>query len=437
MAVRHSLPPLPNDALNAAPNLGLPRELAYLVLLFALFVVPKWLQRYRIPAAITSLGLGVAATFGGWFTGDTTVQLLASFGIVALFLFAGLDIDADELRRAAGPLAVHGLIWILLVALATAFAQWAFRLPFRPAILVSLALVTPSTGFILSSLSSFGLDATEQFAVKSKGVAAELLALGALFFVLQSTSLTRFALASVAMIALVLLIPVAFRIFAATVAPHAPRSEFAFLLMVALICSYATRRLGVYYLVGAFVVGVAAQRFRAHMPAMSSEKMVEALEAFGSVFIPFYFFSAGTHVDRNELGVAAIGLGLAFVAAFVPLRIAVTYAHRRWMLGDSPESAKRIAVSLVPTLVFTLVLAEILRERFAASHLLVGALIVYTIVNTTVPAFVLRASPPDFETPLATSHGASEDAGRVTGALPAAAARPDAEAGGTTASRGA
>jgi len=351
MAVRHSLPPLPNDALNAAPNLGLPRELAYLVLLFALFVVPKWLQRYRIPAAITSLGLGVAATFGGWFTGDTTVQLLASFGIVALFLFAGLDIDADELRRAAGPLAVHGLIWILLVALATAFAQWAFRLPFRPAILVSLALVTPSTGFILSSLSSFGLDATEQFAVKSKGVAA--------------------------------------------------------------------------------------QRFRAHMPAMSSEKMVEALEAFGSVFIPFYFFSAGTHVDRNELGVAAIGLGLAFVAAFVPLRIAVTYAHRRWMLGDSPESAKRIAVSLVPTLVFTLVLAEILRERFAASHLLVGALIVYTIVNTTVPAFVLRASPPDFETPLATSHGASEDAGRVTGALPAAAARPDAEAGGTTASRGA
>lgn len=392
-----------DDALNAGPGIGLPRELSYLILLFALFVAPKWLQRYRIPAAVTSLALGVGATFGGWFVGDPTVQLLASFGIVALFLFAGLDIDGPELRRTAGPLVVHGLIWVLLVALGTVFSQWTFGLALRPAILVALALLTPSTGFILSSLSSFGLDEEEQFAVKSKGVAAELLALGALFFVLQSTSVARFGLASLAMVALVLLIPLAFRLFAATVAPHAPRSEFAFLLMVALICSYATRRLGVYYLVGAFVVGVAAQRFRVRMPAMSSEKMVEALEAFGSVFIPFYFFVAGTHVERRELGLAAIGLGLAFVAAFVPLRIGVTYAHRRWMLGDSPESARRIGVSLVPTLVFTLVLAEILRDRFDASPLLVGALIVYTIVNTTIPAFLLRASPADFEHPLATA----------------------------------
>lgn len=412
------------------PTLGLPRELAYLVLLFALFVAPKWLQRYRIPAAITSLALGVAATFGGWFVGDPTVQLLATFGIVALFLFAGLDIDGDELRRNAGTLVVHGLIWILLVALVAAFAQWTFRLALRPAILVALALLTPSTGFILSSLSSFGLDDGERFAVKSKGVAAELLALGALFFVLQTTSVTRFAVASFAMLGLVLLIPLAFRLFAATVAPHAPRSEFAFLLMVALICSYATRRLGVYYLVGAFVVGVAAQRFRARMPAMSSEKMVEALEAFGSVFIPFYFFSAGTHVERRELGLAAVGLGLAFVAAFVPLRIGVTYAHRRWLLGDSPAAAKRVAVSLVPTLVFTLVLAEILRDRFGASHLLVGGLIVYTIVNTTIPAFVLRASPPEFESHLPSGREVREDASRVTAvAAPAPSVEPDAQAG--------
>ena len=69
-----------DDALNAGPGIGLPRELSYLILLFALFVAPKWLQRYRIPAAVTSLALGVGATFGGWFVGDPTVQLLASFG---------------------------------------------------------------------------------------------------------------------------------------------------------------------------------------------------------------------------------------------------------------------------------------------------------------------------------------------------------------------
>lgn len=379
------------------PVPGLPTELAYLALLFALFVAPKWLQRYRLPAAITSLVMGVAATLLGVFAHDPTIQLLSTFGIVALFLFAGLEIDGAELRRSAGAVIVHGLIWLLVATLATGFAQWVFHLALRPAILVAFALVTPSTGFILSSLSAFGLEADERFAVKSKAVAAELLALTGLFFVLQSTSAERLGLATLAMIALVVLIPLAFRLFAATVAPHAPRSEFAFLLMIALICSYATRRLGVYYLVGAFVVGVAAQRFRARMPAMSSEKMVDALEAFGSVFIPFYFFNAGSHVNERELGPAAIGLGLAFVATFVPIRIGVTWAHRRWLLGDPPERAKRISVALVPTLVFSLVLAEILRDRFGAPHMLVGALVVYTVINTTIPAFILRVSPPEFE----------------------------------------
>jgi hypothetical protein len=52
---------------------------------------------------------------------------------------------------------------------------------------------------------------------------------------------------------------------------------------------------------------------------------------------------------------------------------------------------------MVPTLVFTLVLAEILRTRYGADEALVGGLIVYTIINTTVPAFLLRAPPPTFE----------------------------------------
>lgn len=392
-----------DGALESHPIPGLPAELAYLALLFALFVAPKWLQRYRIPAAITSLTMGVAATLAGMFGHDPTIQLLATFGIVALFLFAGLEIDGGELRRNAAAVIVHGLIWLLVASVTTGFVQWAFDLRLRPAILVALALVTPSTGFILSSLSAFGLEADERFAVKSKAVAAELLSLGALFFALQSTSVVRLGMASLAMLAIVLLIPLAFRLFAANVAPHAPRSEFAFLLMVALVCSYATRRLGVYYLVGAFVVGVAAQRFRARMPAMSSEKMVDALEAFGSVFIPFYFFNAGSHVDRRELGPAAIALGLAFVATFVPIRIAVTIAHRRLMLGDPFEKAKRISVSLVPTLVFSLVIAEILRDRFDAPDMLVGALVVYTVINTTIPAFVLHVAPPEFENVSASS----------------------------------
>jgi Kef-type K+ transport system membrane component KefB len=267
----------------------------------------------------------------------------------------------------------------------------------RPALLIGLALMTPSTGFILSSLPGFGLQTSEQRAVKTYAIGSELLALGVLFFVLQSTSIRQFSLAMAAMIGVVVIIPLAFRFFAAVVAPHAPRSEFAFLLMVAVVCAYATRRLGVYYLVGAFLVGVAAQRFRADHPAMSSERMVDALESCGSVFIPFYFFSAGTEIVGDQLTLSALGFGLLLVIVCIPIRIGLIVLQRRYMLGESLRSARRVSSALVPTLVFTLVLAEILRSQFALPAMIAGALVLYTILNTSIPAFVLHGTAPEFE----------------------------------------
>jgi Kef-type K+ transport system membrane component KefB len=305
------------------------------------------------------------------------------------------------LRRNAKMLVQYALIWLLLVGTVVAVATVALKFPWRLSALLALALLTPSTGFILSSLDALGLDMGEREAVKSKAIAAELLALLFLFVALQSTSAVQMVTASAALLAIVVLIPIALRFFAVAVAPYAPRSEFAFLLMVAVVCAFATRRLGVYYLVGAFAVGLAAQRFRERLPAMSSEKMVDALEAFGSVFIPFYFFHAGLEVPTDAVRWSGLAWGLGFVIAFVPLRIAATVLHRRLAIGETPERGKRVGISLVPTLVFTLVLAEMMRTRFGAPDYLSGGLILYAVVNTTLPAFLLRAKPPEFERPLA------------------------------------
>jgi Kef-type K+ transport system membrane component KefB len=200
-----------------------------------------------------------------------------------------------------------------------------------------------------------------------------------------------------AMAGVVIVIPLAFRGFAAAVAPYAPRSEFAFLLMVAVMCAYATRLLGVYYLVGAFLVGVAAQRYRSSHPAMSSEKMVDALESFGSVFIPFYFFHAGTEIAGEHITVRSIIIGLLLVATFVPIRVAVISLHRKLALKESFILSRRVGSAMVPTLVFTLVIVSILEDKFGLSGEIGGALVLYTILNTTMPAFLLRGQPADFE----------------------------------------
>jgi len=127
------------------------QEVMYVILLFALFVLPRILVRIRIPTAITSFGLGIAAGMGlGLFPQDHTIELLSTFGIVALFLFAGLDIDVEELRSGGGVVLQHLGLRFLLVAAVTVAVSITVDLGWRAASLVALALLTPSGGFILA-----------------------------------------------------------------------------------------------------------------------------------------------------------------------------------------------------------------------------------------------------------------------------------------------
>lgn len=373
-------------------------ELQYVALLLLIFVVPRVLQRFRLPAAVTSVGLGALAGLElGLFRHDHTIALLSTLGIVSLFLFAGLELDLAELRRERTVLAQHVIVQATVLLIVAFGAQRAFAMEFRPAALVSLALVTPSTGFILDSLAALGVTDRERFWIKSKAMATEILALVVLFVTLQSSSMAELALSTFVLIALVAGLPIVFRAFARLVVPYAPKSEFAFLLMIAILCAFATRKLGVYYLVGAFVVGLTAQRFRERLPAITSERMLHSVEMFSTFFVPFYFFSAGTRLERDDFDAQALALGAAFLAAMVPVRVLAVAVHRHFALGEPVRTGMRIGASMLPTLVFTLVIAEILRERYGIPAELFGGLIVYTLANTLIPGFVLRLPPQGYD----------------------------------------
>ncbi|MEP6590637.1 MAG: cation:proton antiporter [Gemmatimonadota bacterium] len=375
-------------------------ELGYVALLFALFVVPRVLQRYRLPSAITSFALGAVAGIGfGLYQHDSSIHLLAAFGIVSLFLFAGLEVDTSQLKSSSSYLSLHLLLRCLLLVVGTVILQGAYGLGWRPSVLIALALFTPSTGFILDALAQFGLNREEQFWVKSKAIATELLALTLLFIAMQSTTVTRFVTSTILLVGIVVILPWIFRLFAVKIAPYAPKSEFAFLLMMALVAAYATRQLGVYYLVGAFLVGVAARRFRRSLPAMASERMLHAVEVFASFFAPFYFFGAGAELRREDITWLSFGVGCLFVVVAVPVRIAAVTLLRKWKLGESFGVSSRIALPMLPTLVFTLVLAGILRDNFGVGDPVFGGLIFYAIITTLMPGFLFGAPVPVFDAP--------------------------------------
>jgi Kef-type K+ transport system membrane component KefB len=370
----------------------IPGDVAYLGLLFGLFVVPRFLQRYRIPSAATALAFGVTAGMGFAFpTDDPTVAVVASLGIVALFLFAGLDVRTSELRRERVILVEHVVLRLVMLAVSMAVISYIFGLNPRPSALVALALITPSTGFILDSLNRWGVSEAEQFWIRSKAIATELVALAVLFVVLQSTSAARLGLSALAIVVMIAVLPTVFRWLASAVIPHAPNSEFGFLLMVAAACAIITRQLGVYYLVGAFAVGMAAREFRRKLPIAASERMFGAVEAFAALFVPFYFFHAGLALQREDLSLAALSLGLAFTVVAIPFRLALTVVHRRWRLQERLQESLRVGVPMLPTTVFTLVLADILRQRYGIAPEIFGGLIIYTLINTVIPAFVMRA----------------------------------------------
>lgn len=375
-------------------------ELGYVGVLFALFVVPRALQRFGLPAAITSLALGAAAGLGfGLYQHDTTIHLLAAFGIAALFLFAGLEVDTRDLKANATVLIQHLAVRAALLAGVAFAGARVLGLDPRAATILALALLTPSTGFILDSIGQFGLSAPEQAWIKSKAIATELLALLVLFAVLQSTTFTQFGVSLLVLVSMIALLPLLFQAFAVFVAPFAPRSEFAFLLMLAVVCAFVTRELGVYYLVGAFVVGMAAQRFRERLPALASEQMVHAVEMFASFFVPFYFLGAGLQLRREDLSLASLAYGGVFLAIAVPLRAGTVVLHRWLALREGPRTGVRVAVAMLPTLVFGLVLAEILRDRFAATPGIFGGVILYTIATTLVPSLFFRRPLPDVVEP--------------------------------------
>jgi len=379
-------------------------ELQYVVLLFVLFVLPRALQRYRLPSAVTCVVLGAIASIGfGLFRRDPAVNLLSTLGIVSLFLFAGLDVEFHELRRNVRILAQHIVIRVVLLVVVTWVALLALRLPLQPSILVALALTTPSTGFILDSLNSLGVSDHERTWIKSKAIATELVALAVLFVALQPPDLTSILSSTAIMVAMIAFLPLIFWVFAKVVLPYAPKSEFAFLLMIAVLCALVTRQLGAYYLVGAFIVGLTAQRFREHMPAIASAQMIHAVELFASFFVPFYFFHAGLGLQSGDFSAQAILLGAVFLGIMIPLRVYLVAVHRRYSLGEPLRSGARIGLSIAPTLVFTLVIAEILRDRFGVPQVLFGGLIVYTLANTLLPGFILRLAPPsptEFEVPV-------------------------------------
>ncbi len=363
----------------------------YLAIVFILLVIPRALQKYRLPAPLTCFALGMITVFGiADYSHDTTLSFLAALGISSLFLFAGLEVDMHDLKKGFWPLLSHLFIRCLVIIGFTWVGMHYLQYSLQVAGLIALALLTPSTGFILESLSGLDIDNDKIFWVKSKAIAGELLALLLLFMFLKSGSASDLGTSSAVLIAIAFGLPLLFMFLGRIVIPFAPGSEFSLLIMVGLIAAYLTKQIGVYYLVGAFFTGLAARQLREKMPTLASDDNLHAVQLFASFFVPFYFFYSGMKVPNGALQWESLWIGLAITAVVLPFRVGTVALQRMHVNKDSMKNSFDVAIALAPTLIFTLVIASILHENFGISDTLFGGLLVYAGLTTILPSFTLK-----------------------------------------------
>jgi Kef-type K+ transport system membrane component KefB len=366
------------------------RTIIYLGMVFCLLVVPRALQRFRLPAAITCFAMGiVVAMFYKPLVGDRVMNVVSTLGIASLFLFAGLEVDLVEIRHQLRRLSWHLSLRILFLLFFTWLAIRIWHMGWQPAALLALGLLTPSTGFILDTLPDSGLPVSEQTEVEINAIVGEMTALVLLFIVSQAGSVQTLAVCSLALFLLIALTPLLFLALGRYVVPYAPGSEFSLLIMVGVICAVITNMLGVHFLIGAFVAGLVAGQLKERMVTLVSYENLQAVRRFASFFIPFYFFHEGLNVPGGALVVRSVLYGMALLVVVVPVRTAKVWAQTCRLSNRDVRGGFRVAVALTPTLIFTLVIAGILHETFHIDDALYGGLLIYAAGTTLLPSFVL------------------------------------------------
>lgn len=371
-------------------NEFLQSQLLYISIVLGVILLPKLIQRYKIPAPLTCFAFGaMVSLMTTQFHHDATIGLLSILGISSLFLFAGLEVNLPQLRGSIRYLISHLFIRILIIIFCVWIGMSYFELSWQVSALLCLATLTPSTGFILDSLPTIGLNKEEQFWVTSKAIAGEILALGLLFVVLKGESVESLVVSSSVLLVLIICIPLLFNFLNRFVIPYAPNSEFSMLILVGIIAASITKEIGVYYLVGAFLAGIIVGHLKEKIPNFANEGNLNAIKLFATFFVPFYFFYSGLKVPASLFSTSSILLGIALAAILIPLRIITIAIQRMVIHQDSFKSALNVSTALTPTLIFTLVISTILYEKFGIHENLFGALIIYAGITSLLPIWIL------------------------------------------------
>jgi len=118
------------------------------------------------------------------------------------------------------------------------------------------------------------------------------------------------------------------------------------------------------------------------------------IEVFFGIFIPFYFFKAGMLLTLSMVNLNGFFIGLIFCVIFIPLRLYAVNWGVKYLIDDFDDPKKTVSISLMPNLIFGLVIVSILDSQFNTSAEILFGLIFYTIISSILPTLLFDKKKP-------------------------------------------
>ena len=269
----------------------------FFVLMAILLLAPMAAEKLRVPGLVGVVLAGILVGPNGFhiLAVNPALEALGTFGLLYVFLEAGLDIDLGRLRRKSGHAAVSGALTFLIpFALGYLAGVEVFGMKTAPAILLG-SLFASHTLLPYPIVKAMGLaDTRAVFASSGATAITDILAMLVLALATMGPgSGWAFWLRSIGVLvvwsaAVILILPaVSSRFFRRVKAGGA--LEFLFVLVAAFSCAATAKLAGLESALGPFAAGLLLKR---HIPERS-DLMYRVRFVGDSIFIPLCILYIG------------------------------------------------------------------------------------------------------------------------------------------------
>jgi Kef-type K+ transport system membrane component KefB len=380
------------------------------LVLFIILFAPLLLNKLKIPHIIGLIVAGIIIGPYGFnlLIRDSSIVLFGTVGLLYIMFTAGLEIDLEEFKKNRFKSFVFGLYTFLVpLVLGTIAAYYllAFDLPTS----VLLASMFASHTLLAYPIASrYGITRIRSVTLTIGGtIITDILALLVLAAIvgMYKGDITpafwiRLAISSIIFAAIVLfLFPIIARWFFKKFDDNV--SQYIFVLAIVFLGSFLAEAAGLEAIIGAFLSGLAINRFIPH-----TSPLMNRIDFVGNaLFIPFFLIGVGMLVDFSVLfkGFGALKVaGVMIVMAVITKYIAAYFTQKTFKLSADERqmifglSNARVGATLAVVLVgYSVILGETPAGdpiRLLNEDVLNGTIIMILVTCTISSLVVEKAS---------------------------------------------